>query len=936
MLTIQNINLITGISELFFTSGPEDYTAVINYSTTADFLYRQPGLTGMITKTITWNLKSSKPIVGGTFLDNTPWIVDNGDINLISVSPQSTQYEALYFTDASVTGLTATYMFDANNTVINPDHGKDRSSGITGFIDITLTDSNNISIENITISGNVMHPYDGRAGFDGVDLGKTSSGRYYDDSQKWNNIQTKLKKGDMVVTAISHYDDYKLIIGNLKVTNGCYIVGLNCGRKSFIDVYGALTIIGSTYSAIASNSFRPPVNWDPKDRENAPIMQELDNFENYLIDYPEYDFDKNTRSWNPNTEKMSDYFNSASGFANLGGRTCGQFGIHLGAVLPNFHSENYTQQGSRFARDIDNDEYGGNLYASDEIRFITMLERSVDSGLRNRIRRALVQRAIDTYGAMRSLGRQVGYAGGHGVFQNPHLPLAYLATKNPDMYNLMQLESIGNTANNTYQFSDYGRYGFIKFRPMALNGIVGLLKKEKASQNFWHPAKWNKLEIAGISTGTDSKFGAFQKVFVKPPKSTIMGITQIGGAIITDIQTGITSLYGWKREDLYNFSKSQTSRPGPWNMNNNANLLVSSQFIGGYIQNPSRGSTYISRIIESKPSSAFPTEKSTGELNDLIAFYTRSNIFLGGETYCNISPYVLEDFQNDVFMLNTSGDSVSYPYGFLTYSWQAFTNMLSFTIIYDALLKANLPVPKYILEHVELARNTHGTRLGRLLYFYAYSSVYNFPTAYPAYQALIRKYILNGNTGSTASHVLGVTFTDSFSNMLKTKSPKRSYYPEDRTDWTWLENESPPNNITVATRKTLTTSTSNAQKNYYYFTEGATTPVGILDSRLILHPQNTNNVAVRIISTTGTAVNGITQGIDYNSFINNKHFYVWVNGSQKPIKLIKYSEVPPTTNQLVWSQIWLFSNSPTFDYFKETFPVYDEDGETSTTCFFAD
>ena len=43
------------------------------------------------TKTITWTVESPNEIVGGTFLDGSPWVVDNGDLRLTNVIPAPVQ-----------------------------------------------------------------------------------------------------------------------------------------------------------------------------------------------------------------------------------------------------------------------------------------------------------------------------------------------------------------------------------------------------------------------------------------------------------------------------------------------------------------------------------------------------------------------------------------------------------------------------------------------------------------------------------------------------------------------------------------------------------------------------------------------------------------------------------------------------------------------------
>jgi hypothetical protein len=99
-------------------------TVTFTYSQTGDFGYNA----GLETKTVEWVISSSLPIQGGTFLDGTPWVVNNGDINLISTSPTPANVPIKVMRreafDPALNGQPfAIYQFnvDINNTVINPD-----------------------------------------------------------------------------------------------------------------------------------------------------------------------------------------------------------------------------------------------------------------------------------------------------------------------------------------------------------------------------------------------------------------------------------------------------------------------------------------------------------------------------------------------------------------------------------------------------------------------------------------------------------------------------------------------------------------------------------------------------------------------------------------------------------------------------------------------
>ena len=72
-------------------------------------------------KTIEWKIGSSLPIKYGYHLDESPWVIDNGDLHLIEVGGDA----------EPSTGKNAWYEdFDINQTCINPDFGKMRSESI--------------------------------------------------------------------------------------------------------------------------------------------------------------------------------------------------------------------------------------------------------------------------------------------------------------------------------------------------------------------------------------------------------------------------------------------------------------------------------------------------------------------------------------------------------------------------------------------------------------------------------------------------------------------------------------------------------------------------------------------------------------------------------------------------------------------------------------
>lgn len=879
MLTVNNIYSLLGVSRIVFQKDAE-YTAIVSYSSTSNFVYVGKGIE---TRGVTWTVKSKFPIVGGTFLDNTPWIVDNGDIRLESVSPQSTSYQALHWVTNPPSGTTSTYFFDANLTIINPDFGKMRNvssvapttacrtgnCGMTGVRSLLYVNTNNIPGTSLTTDG-LINPTDGRAGLDpDANFGTTLAinvGQHYDSSQKWNNASKTLKAGDMVITGLSHFEDYKTI--GQTMINGVRLY-TDGTRRGLLDTVGILTIIGATHQAIAKNSYRPPVNWDPADRANAPILQELDNFEGYTFEYGNYDFD-GPKTWTDNEKISYLYTSNPSDFLKLGS-----------VLMTPYQHDAFSAEGSRFTRDVSSDEYSTTLARIHEILFLTTLDAGISAATRNDIRRCLVQRGIDSYGAYRSLGKGVDQNGGHNTFLYTLLPIAYLATKYSDIFNIMQMENIGNTANETFHnrqgwiISDFQKYMF------GGHGQMWKYPKELMQENFQHTGRWNNLTILGITSGTTS-YGSFQKITVSPPtKSTL--------------ESGTT--YAWQPDDLYNVSKADNTRSGRWSLANNNDDLVPNMFLGGYIQNPSKGSTFISRIITNTILNGSVETYLTTSTNLPIVFYLRSNIFDGGETYCNLSPAVQEDIDSDNVCIRTitnNSGNFSYPFGEYTYTYSPIANFVSYLILHRAVLLAGLPLPNYVQRQKQIVDYilNNGT-WGRILIQISRSTSYTL-YHYKTYMTLLRQFGLTGNTGATLGPIFDIT------NQV---IPDRVHFPSDRTDWTWIpiySGPSGPTGITIVGN--IINLTNNGTQ---YYERGKTAIVGSSHRTQWLSKGTTapTELIVNIESRSPS-------GISYTNFISKKNLYLWVAGAQKSIKMTKIAETPPTTNDRAWIQRWALPTGP--------------------------
>ena len=381
-------------------------TVTFTYTQTGDFGY---GTTGIETKTIEWVVSSSLPIQGGTFLDGSPWVVNNGDINLISTSPVSSsapikvlRREAF---DPALNGSPVsiqTLNVDINNTIINPDLGKIRAA------DDVLVRADG---SGVTTAAEVFVPWDGRAGrARGNAASYNLIGTAYDSTQKWNRQPRKLNNGDMVAVAVSHYTaptGTEAIVSGLTASSSTNIIlsGVFDGTRSpqnqtyaylditdggIVDMIGCLTVVSSVPS---ENSFRPPCNWDPSDRANAPIFQEVNTLEDSLLDYPNYSIGSNTKDW------MTTAYGKYT--SNTRYSSIDPYLWHY--TVDPAGMRGYRE--SRFCFDPYESEYGSTIAKALETSVFAAHTTDSTPEVRARVRRAMAQRGIDLYGARVSLGK---------------------------------------------------------------------------------------------------------------------------------------------------------------------------------------------------------------------------------------------------------------------------------------------------------------------------------------------------------------------------------------------------------------------------------------------------------------------------------------------------------------------------------------------------
>ena len=475
-------------------------------------------------------------------------------------------------------------------------------------------------------------------------------GTTYDVSQKWTPpgpSGTLLKSGDMVVTAVSHHqpaiwnnvggpagapatskweDESLHGTASIKIAKSTGSdIGGTTGNGCLIDFFAILTIIDQSdfIKVSQGKSFRPPINWDPADRANAPIMEE-DHRPN------EYEYsDADLKHFAHELPITNDSLVPPHGesqllkYANINYPAKYKTALdwhRVGGSRFAGNDQPTPNSGDSRSRDMATTEYGSGVLNLHETQALLCFNTTNADGFgtpeREKMRRALVQRGIDAYGALRSLGVTVHNDGGHCVDTYPTMMFAYMMTRNADIGEALDMNSVGNVNNDTlmtvtgskamfhYENEFYGSFG--------QNWTVRDL------DTYYHVGRFQDLEIVKIETGNDTNTfplslnstlvanGPYQKITINAPYNVDVssGFNLLGLAKKSsrDVSLAVTAFGNQSGSatlnTLYNFSAGDVNSSGRWNWEDNVNQLDHDSHVGGYIRNSNNGK--ISRIIASR------------------------------------------------------------------------------------------------------------------------------------------------------------------------------------------------------------------------------------------------------------------------------------------------------------------------------------------------
>lgn len=946
-------------------SGGELPFVDLTYSVTTDYKYRVNDESGfgflksqprnITTKTITWRIGSNNPIEHGTFLDGSPWVKDNGDLHLISVTPEPglfTDRVRGEFTEgghdpAVYPGGVKTFNpghvrserdWETNQTVINPDFGKstteyagqqvllpngeirnwpytDKSDWVTRCK--TTSDGN--ENEPVILGGDLsdprfMFPMDGRSGITGKQWnnyqGKGATikvGESYATStgQIWDRSRTKIENGDMIFSCISHADDTELIEtvdkfdddGNYTHTEWRdHTMWGSFDREPIFDLFGCLTVVDRDREGF----YRPPINWDPSDKENRPFIQpsrtkaELDAL-NY--DYPDYGIYEGESAGYGDADKLGEWFNLSRPTTDNNEDITP---LRLGSirVMPGGTQHDDMVQGWTRSFCTNWWEWGGTEGVMIEIMIMMSFDNREDESIRDQLRHVLTQRGIDIYGAFRSLGKWSSSNGGHSEPYDWYLLYAWMMTQDVDILNAINGTPIGMDRNGTLKTLDQFNEGISR---------IGARRQQVVKQDpqaTRHNCRINDLNV--LATGvTDSshEFGAgIHYIEVEPPLSNLVGQG--------NPHTRYYHVSGNDNRSTGGSTPTSLGTWGRWGMRNNQKEINRNKFIGFYIRSSSGG---ITRVIASE-GNVDPQKNSYGGTwftDTPQRFYLQKNIGVDAGQTIDLSPFVVEDLDggaNRAFFTAINPANLGSLGGTHNYIHTNMRNQVILPFIADHLL-ANLgggenslpdfwkPLYQYsTLWWKDPILNSAIIGEGAWFSGTTYTSTrQNQANQKEIMRSLVRKFTLKGEPA-----------VPNYSNPID----KVNNWPDGDYTWPEISNDYEDSGGNV---RSLTPSLFIEWPDDNRIDKGGSNravedPDGNLVENIDGNTPSVIDIFQRTIGSSGQDALFVrsrgNESVSYSQYINGRNLYLWINGAEKPIRMELQEET--ITEDFIWEQTWVF------------------------------
>lgn len=773
-----------------------------------------------------WTVISGATIEHGTFLDGTPWVVDNGTLQLYSVTP--TEQE---ITTTAGTGL-------VNRTVINPDFGKILRDPAKSGISFGDSASHVRCTDDSDFDTIILHPFDFRAG---TGWGGGNLGTGYDDSQGISlSSPILLGVGDMVMTQTAYTGDI-----------GDYI-------NPFTESYGCFSVVQTTPP---ENAFRPPINWDPTDKVNRPIFTEGDTFGNDEFTIPNYYISSDDAG-----AGFSEGLIYSSGLLN-----------RLGTICPSYYGTDPSGLSGTLKNQAQTEsEYGGVQARSEEQMAVSCFHPDVTEEIKTSLRRTLAQRGIDTFGAMYSLGKNVGPNGYHNGEYQPRVYFAWAVCGDSRMYDVLNYK-IGNAQNSTYK----------EFSPLDIYGGSNCYHETGQAFTTTNVCSFRHFNIPIVEWDA----GSDRWIRISRPER-MSTLNESDRAPIPLTGSGY-SRWGW----------------------GNNGGVPSSEIIGAYIRLKSiNGNVEITRIIDAEPEIGTGTEADP----EFFKLYLQENILTGLESSCDLSSSLVETRNTKGLIRNITYEysNTSSETSTISYDYSVISHILSNHLLSKA-KGGRSSVPGWAQEQWDKAIRLTSTNEGKYILVKGNNTSYNLGSSSqyqtPKYQtdgdlyfALCRQEIADG--------LLLNPFPEE--NGRDRRDPANWYsFPASRT---WEELDYPSGNI-IYYSKGLN-SVNNPAPLYYYSNNQE-----FISTKWFLHETDVNGNKKIILDCTASG-----SGCPWGDLSDYKA-YVWPSGMTYPIGLSFESSSAADGADTTWRATWVFD-----DEYKNIVPQSVKPSYAGTSVFFVD
>lgn len=864
-----------------------------------------------------WTLTSETPIVQGTFLDGTPWVLDTGSLKLINVSPRQKTIET-----NEGTGL-------INRTVINLDgskfYGDLQYSGISyGDKRVSVRASDNTDFSPLFM----LHPFDYRAGFNGnpiddaailnkiitvstnnnfivdgietptLDVIRTKTYNFDQSDESNLNRQLKISTDSNGANLFSGYSytgtagqdgvASVTIPSDLSITDLYYFtdgVGTTGGKLSinrigkgydssqgidFSDLNGYtlesgdMVITSTSYEGNLTKSRDPYIESygcltvvseiPPSNAFRPPVNWDPNDKANRPI-FTENDTFSDDLLTYPNYSLSSDEFIDFSSDSDISLDQVSRYGT----ITPYYiGKDGSSYDGTIKSLDQINREYGGYQAISEEKLMLCVFDPQTDVNVRNTARRVVAQRGIDTFGAYYSLGKHAAHNGYINGEYNPRVFFAWAVCGDSRMFDVLNF-TVGNTYNGTYKEYDYtgDKLGL---------GLLPTYHETRQGTLNCNLCSHRHFDIPIVETGNVENQNYV--IVSRPSRINDLTAEQSPPLHLSSIYTGAYETWGWA---------NNTTIPGK-------------EIISSYIRLKSEGNPdKITRIVNAEAIIGNGVDKDP----EFFKLFLQDNIIDGTETVCDISNALEETRSNLLTRIISGGlSNTSTEAGVYAYTYSVISHILSNFLISKSKGGRDF-VPKWAQYQIDKAIWFTSTYPGKTALIQNGNSTYNLGmksstdrfTTDSLYYALCRQEIAQGVKLNEVPGENDLVFTD----------PTVWYdLPETKT---WEELTYPAGNIIYYTRSLASTNNpaplyNYSDNSYYRRTKYFFSYQREEDAKIVFE-----------MWSRFTDEDSIPWGN-----IKDLKLYSWVSGALSPVGLTLESTTATDDADIDWKAYWVYDD----------------------------